>query len=164
MNGIQNRISKLPQKPYNIPQRVIDRVLRKVAKDADNGCHISTYSTASHGYAQVGWHDDSGRRVTLAHRVAWIAEHGPIPEGMTIDHTCKVKACINVEHLRMIDNFENGRRTAGRDWPMGECANGHPASHLRLYGQGDKPPRLRCQTCNNIQQARHRRKKLGLAA
>lgn len=163
MNATPNRIAHTPKQPYIVPQRVIDRVLTKVLKGSEDGCHISLYSTASHGYAQVGWIDDSGRRVTLAHRVVWIGEHGPIPHGMTIDHTCKTKRCVNIKHLRMLDNFENGRRTSGRDWPIGECVNGHPNSELAEVG---KTGRLRCRPCNVVYQARYKakRKRLALAA
>jgi len=146
-----------------IPQRVIERVLSRVIKSSEDGCHISAYSTASHGYAQVGWGEGGRDVVTLAHRVAWIAEHGPIPEGMTVDHTCKTKQCVNVKHLRLLDNFENGRRTDGRDWPLGQCVNGHSNSELREYGT--KTPRLRCKPCNDDAQARYRaRKRERLAA
>lgn len=164
MNGIRNRTAHLPTTPYSIPERVMGRVLTHVQKDAEDGCYISLYSTGSHGYAQVGWIDDSGRRVTVAHRVAWVAEHGPIPEGMTIDHTCKTKQCVNVKHLRMLDNFENGRRTDGRDWPMGQCVNGHPNSDLRQVGNGAKTPRLRCAKCITIYNARYEAKRRRPAA
>lgn len=125
-----------------VPDRVIDRVLAKVVV-APSGCHLSTYSTASHGYAQVGWTGEDGRRiVTLCHRVAWIAEYGPIPPGLVVDHLCHERRCINVEHLRLLTNFENARRTFGRNWPLGQCANGHPNSELEKH-RG----KWRCSIC-----------------
>lgn len=159
MNGIPNRVAHTPKTPLIVPQRVIDRVMNKVLKGSEDGCHISLYSVASHGYAQIGWHEDGVTRGTLAHRVAWISEHGPIPHGMTIDHTCKTKRCINIKHLRILDNFENGRRTDGRDWPLGQCVNGHPDSELRLSPNGaGKPMKLKCWACNRDAQARYRAK------
>lgn len=108
-----------------IPDRVIARVRTKVVM-GPGGCHISTYSVASHGYAQIGWHEGGERIVTLAHRVVWIAQYGPIEEGMTVDHLCKNRRCVRLLHLRVIPNLENARRTSGRDWPLGQCVNGHP--------------------------------------
>lgn len=137
--------------PFSPPQRVVERVLSKVEIDPVTGCHISTYSTGSHGYAQVGWHVDGVRTMTLAHRVAWIAEHGAIPEGMTVDHTCKRRQCVNVAHLRLLTNHENGRRTFGRDWALGQCINGHPNSELRMWAG-----RLRCRVCTNEIQRQRR--------
>jgi hypothetical protein len=75
---------------------------------------------------------------------------------MTIDHTCKEKRCVRVDHLRLLDNYENGRRTSGRDWPLGQCINGHPNSDLRLVGNGAKTPRLRCKKCSADYQARYK--------
>lgn len=141
-----------PRKPMTIPDRVALRALRAFTTD-DNGCHVSTYSTASHGYAQIGWHDETGRRGTTAHRAAWTAVFGQIPDGMTIDHVCHNRRCVNVAHLRQLTNFENARRTDGRDWPLGECINGHPNSELVKWAG-----RWKCRECRR-QWQRNRRAK-----
>lgn len=91
-------------------------------------CHLSTYSVGSHGYAQVGWVENGKTLMTLCHRVIWTWHYGPIPEGMTVDHLCKNRRCVRLLHLRVISNLENARRTSGRDWPLGQCINGHPDS------------------------------------
>lgn len=113
-------------RPFEIPTRVIERVRTNVTA-TESGCLISNYSTGSHGYAQIGWNEGDFRTVTVAHRVAWIGEHGPIPDGLTVDHLCKQRKCVNIAHLRLLTNYENARRTHGRDWPLGQCANGHPS-------------------------------------
>lgn len=134
-----------------IPERVIARVRSKIEIDPDRGCHISTYSVGSHGYAQVGWHDEQGiRTMMLCHRVIWIAEHGPIDPGMTVDHMCKQRRCVRIDHLRLLTNYENARRTAGRDWPLGQCINGHPNSMLHRQRGG----RIVCAPC--LQESRDR--------
>lgn len=120
----------------------------------EGGCQISTYSTASHGYAQIGWYDDDGRRYgTLCHRAVWTLVNGQIPDGMTIDHVCKNRRCVNIDHLRMLSNFENARRTAGRDWPVGECINGHSNEHLTFEGG-----KWRCRLCRRQWQRQYRAK------
>ena len=147
-----------PKLPIIIPDRVAARAAVKFEAD-ESGCWISTYSVASHGYAQIGWQDGDYRQVVTAHRAAWVYHHGQqIPEGMTIDHTCKTRPCVNPSHLRMLSNFENARRTDGRDWPLGECANGH--SNDFLFRQGK---RWRCEKCNADAQARYRARKRGEA-
>lgn len=136
-----------------IPNRVAERAaIRFVLSDSD--CHISTYSTGSHGYSQIGWTDSEGTHMTLAHRAAWVyANKKQIPAGMTVDHTCKTRTCVNPDHLRLLDNFENARRTNGRDWKLGECINGHPNSEL--YWDGSK---RRCLPCMRESQARYRKR------
>jgi hypothetical protein len=136
-----------------IPDRVKQRAYEKWEADAD--CWISTYSTASHGYAQIGWQTKQERKVVLAHRAAWEHVNGPVPPGMTIDHLCKQRRCVNPQHLRVLDNFENARRTSGRDWPMGECANGHPNSELYTQPSG----KIVCRPCKQRWYANHEAKK-----
>lgn len=145
-----NRFYK-PKAKIVIPDRVAERAATKHVESED-GCWISTYSVASHGYAQIGWQESGDRWVVTAHRAAWVYHTGKqIPEGMTIDHICKNRPCINPAHLRMTTNFENARRTFGRDWKMGECANGHSNDHL--YWNGD---RYRCKPCTLMYQRRYR--------
>ena len=140
-----------PKSKIVIPERVAERAATKWVENED-GCWISTYSTASHGYAQIGWTDGDYRQVVTAHRAAWVYFTGEqIPEGMTIDHMCKNKPCINPDHLRMTTNFENARRTSGRDWKMGECVNGHSNNHLYWNGS-----RYRCSLCARMYQRRYR--------
>lgn len=136
----------------HIPERVAHRAANRYVLDSSTGCHFSTYSTGSHGYAQIGWHENGERVVTLVHRVVWAAAFGPIPEGMTVDHMCKQRRCCNLTHLRLLSNFENGRRTSGRDWPLGRCIAGHPNSEL-IRQPGGK--RL-CRLCNLEWQRRYR--------
>lgn len=127
--------ARRPKNPIIIPDRVAERAATRYVED-ENGCHVSTYSVASHGYAQIGWQQQGGRWVVVAHRASWVYAHGTqIPEGMTIDHLCKNRRCVNPEHLRLLSNFENARRTSGDDWPIGECKHGHPNKFLRRSGQ-----------------------------
>ena len=145
----------------NIPHRVAKRAISQFVVD-ENGCHISTYSVASHGYAQIGWGIGDGKiDVTTAHRAAWVAHTGEqIPADMTIDHTGKERRCVNPDHLRVLSNVENGRRTNGRDWKHGQCANGHPNKYLvvdpgRRTKDGKKRQGLRCQKCKRLYRQRH---------
>lgn len=133
--------------PNSVDRPIPDRVARRAFDGwqlSPSGCYISTYSVASHGYAQIGWKSDKSMTGTTAHRAAWVHAHGQIPEGMTVDHVCKNRTCVNVEHLRLLSNFENARRTSGRDWPEGQCAQGHPNSELRVLSG-----RTRCRLCAN---------------
>jgi len=131
-----------------VPPRVAERAYERV-DETEGGCWISRYSTASHGYAQIGWQDAGRRSVVLAHRAAWVHVNGQMPLGMTLDHLCKERRCVNPAHLRMLPNFENARRTNGRDWPLGTCVNGHDHTHLIRTAKAASPRgyRMICGTC-----------------
>ncbi len=150
---IVNRFHK-PKSKIEIPYRAAERAATRYVED-ECGCWISTYSVASHGYAQVGWQTEGIRNVVTAHRAAWVYfSNEQIPDGYTIDHLCNVRRCVNPAHLRCITNFENARRTNGRDWEMGECANGHPNSEMIWEGS-----RYRCGPCKRESQRRYREKR-----
>jgi len=146
-----------PRLPIVIPAAAAERAATRYVEDPDSGCWVSTYSRASHGYAQVGWYNrDQGRnQMTTAHRAAWVYWTGAqIPAGMTIDHRCKTRHCVNPDHLRMLTNYENARRTDGRDWQLGECIKGHPNSELKEIAG-----RIRCRPCAAQWQRNYRARK-----
>lgn len=78
------------------PARVVARLLANV--EQAGGCVVTLYSVGSHGYGQIGWHENGRRVMAIAHRVAWEAVHGPIPNGLTVDHICRNRRCINAGH------------------------------------------------------------------
>ena len=67
-----------------------------------------------------------------AHRASYELAKGPIPDGMHLDHLCRVTCCINPDHLEPVTNRENARRGQAGDHmkraaPAGER---HPRSKL----------------------------------
>ena len=80
----------------------------------------------------------------LAHRVAWTIFRGPIPDGMTIDHLCDNKSCVQVDHLRVVPIRDNVLRNGGpsaRNAAKTSCARGHALS--RRPGKGNRA----CDVC-----------------
>ena len=54
-----------------------------------------------------------GGRSLGAHRIAWELRNGPVPDGMVVDHLCRVRRCVNAAHLRVVTQKENVKRTPG---------------------------------------------------
>ena len=64
------------------------------------------------------WGDGYGifliqKRAKAAHRVAYTLLHGPIPEGVLLDHRCHNKGCVNPSHLRFSDHKSNAENRTG---------------------------------------------------
>lgn len=129
------------------PQRVTERALRNVEPDGE--CIVSRYSVGSHGYCQVGWHEGGRSVMRLVHRVAWEAFHGPIPSDRTIDHLCRNRRCLNVDHLRIMPNDINARMNS--QWARTECHRGHPFDEVNTYWNG-RGHRI-CRECQRDRRA-----------
>ena len=59
----------------------------------------------SNGYVLVSLYRE--RRKFRAHRVIWEAVHGPIPEGLEINHVNGVKTDNRIENLELVTRGEN---------------------------------------------------------
>lgn len=105
------------------------------------GCHVWLGAAQSKGYGSV---TDRQGGTMLAHRAAWEQANGPIPEGMTVDHICRNKRCVNVEHMELVTAAENTARAArSRRY----CPRGHEytAENTVTNGRGWRF----CRTCHN---------------
>ena len=96
-------------------------------------CWLWTAGRVWNGYGQF---KVAGRHV-YAHRFAYELLVGPIPEGLTIDHLCRVRHCVNPAHLEPVTSRENtlrGDTPAARNAAKTHCPQGHPleAGNLRL--------------------------------
>lgn len=60
------------------------------------------------GYGRV----NRNRRETFAHIHEWEQVNGPVPEGLELDHLCRVPACCNPAHLEAVTHAENMRRSS----------------------------------------------------
>jgi HNH endonuclease len=90
----------------------------------------------------------------LAHRLAYILEIGPVPAGLTLDHLCRHRACVNPAHLEAITNHENILRGAGASAQHARqthCVNGHPFDAVNTYIRKTVGrPGRECKECSRL--------------
>ena len=90
-----------------------------------DGCWLWTKSIDYGGYGRIGQRGVNAR----AHRVSYEHFVGPIPDGLSLDHLCRNRRCVNPDHLEPVTGSENTRRgiAAGNNhggWRDGREAGG----------------------------------------
>lgn len=114
-------------------------------------------------------------RSTGAHRKAYELLIGPIPEGLTLDHLCRITHCCNPDHLEPVTQEENtARAKAFRNLGhthtrykapkppklrLTQCRNGHELTEANtlVSKRAKGSVRVRCKTCQHDSQERYRR-------
>lgn len=74
-----------------------ERLWRRVQRT--DTCWLWTGALMNGGYP--GTIRDGERRV-MAHRLAYELAHGPIPDGLELDHLCRVRRCVRPSHLEPV--------------------------------------------------------------
>lgn len=120
----------------------IERFLAKVRQDPTTDCWL--WVGAIDPTSGYGSFTPSTRKRSSAHRWGYLNLVGPIPEGLHLDHLCRVRHCVNPAHLEPVTPLENTRRGVGHGKET-HCPQGHPYDGDNLYRcQG----RRFCRTCN----------------
>ncbi len=110
------------------------------------------------GYGQFR---DSPTTRIVAHRFAYEMLVGPIPEGLQLDHLCRVPWCVNPAHLEPVTQLENLARgvaatrrygknqieSAAENIQKTRCPRGHQYTpeNTRQRGHGRE-----CRTCERV--------------
>lgn len=85
-------------------------------------------SNTRNGYRMVSLGSAASGKA-MAHRVVYEAWVGPIPEGLTLDHLCRVRCCVNPLHLEPVTRGENvlrGDAFTAVNARKAHCPQGHP--------------------------------------
>lgn len=90
----------------------MERCMAKVEKQG-SGCWVWTASTNYSGYGRFRA-DPSVPRMVLVHRWLYEQTNGPIPDGIELDHICRVRRCVNPDHLRLVTRELNAQNIGVR--------------------------------------------------
>ena len=86
-------------------------------------------------------------RPRLAHRIAYELAHGPVPQGLELDHECRNKACVL--HVRAVTHRENMRNTDKAQ--QTHCCRGHALTGRNVIVKANG-----CRNCRTCKQAQER--------
>jgi hypothetical protein len=130
--------------------RLPEMVWRHIQVNTETGCWEWTGRLNHAGYARA-------RAVTNGpmwriHRLTYVTFVGAIPEGLTIDHLCRVRKCVNPAHLEAVSQRENALRgdtVNAINLAKTHCPQGHPYDDANTYvcPKG----RRNCRTCTRRQ-------------
>jgi hypothetical protein len=132
----------------------VARKLSEVERGHATPCWIGDIYRDRRGYAVLthrGW----PHRV---HRLTYEALVGEIPEGLVIDHLCRVRECVNPDHLEVVPSRVNTLRGDGptaRNARKTHCVRGHEFTpeNTRPRPEGGR----RCRECRRLERQRQRR-------
>lgn len=125
--------------------------IRSRIRISESGCWLWLGRLDPCGYARFTIRG----RPFLVHRLLFSIFVGPIPDGYCLDHLCRVRNCVNPNHLEPVTRGENTRR----GWPAQKthCVNGHPYDEANTYirpsGQRD------CRACFRERSRRYKERK-----
>lgn len=130
-------------------RRLPEYIAVKIEIDEEAGCWNWTARFDRQGYGRIRY----AQREFAAHRAVYEFLTGAIPDGLTIDHLCCNKACVNPDHLEPVDGPENTRRWAAT---ITHCHRGHEFSPENTYRAGS---RRSCRLCGRLRSAKYAERK-----
>lgn len=124
----------------------------------ESGCWLWTREWSSHGYAVVlhNYHREYG------HRISCFLSGRSIPDDMSVDHLCRVKCCVNPDHLEVVTPGENtlrGFSTSAIHKRKTHCVNGHPFEGDNIQRVVSRPRTRICRECKNERDRKYWRKR-----
>ena len=129
----------------NVIKKLQDRILLHSMPEPNTGCWLWLGDSVKGGYGRVF----DGKRKVLSHRMSYEVFVSPIPDGLTIDHKCKVTCCCNPNHLEPVTMKENtmrGNSFSKVNALKTHCQNGHEYTNENTYLY-KKNKRRECVIC-----------------
>ena len=130
------------------PPNTSDSLWMQIEPEPMSGCWIWLGQWDRDGYGKVSWSSgkSAGREKHYVHRVLYGLYRGVVPDGLELDHLCRLHACCNPWHLEAVTHRENllrgkwGRRRT-------HCLWGHPYDVNNTRERGRVGGRI-CRACD----------------
>lgn len=103
-------------------------------------------------------------KLVRAHRWSYEQFVGPVPDGLEIDHTCRVRHCVNPDHLEPVTHAENMRRASpyiAAKRRKTHCPRGHElvGRNLAIRQRTNGTTYRACAECDRIRSREYQRRK-----
>lgn len=126
--------------------RLDRRIAQLFARGRREGeCLIWTGKLTHDGYAQTSWRG----KPAYVHVIAYELAHGPVPEGLELDHQCNRRACFESRHLTPVTHRANVLRSEvalpAVNARKTHCKAGHEFTPDNMYSS--KTGARQCITC-----------------
>lgn len=140
--------------PYDLPAWVE----AKIIPEPMSGCWLwlAALGTDGYGYVRLGRHRGIASNYP-AHRFVYEFYKGPVASVLELDHLCRLRSCVNPDHLDPVSHQTNcirGMGAAGRNARKTRCRNGHTLEDAYQVNGSRK-----CRVCQLANMARYYRRK-----
>lgn len=130
--------------------RLLAKVSRLASENPVTGCWEWLGARNSKGYGLI-----DGAPARSAHKAVFLTLAGPYSDDLELDHLCRVRHCVNPEHLEPVTRTENQQRGLHGVAMRTHCAKGHPFAGENLVIRSGTGQRC-CRECRRDLKRRQR--------
>lgn len=127
-----------------------------ISPEPTSGCHLWIGKISQKGYGIVSFNGHP----YLAHRVLYELNVEAIPYGLTVEHKCRTRCCVNPDHFLILTIRENVMRSPIYNGAKERCKHGHPfeGRNLIFKRQHNAFGMRQCRECRRLQKRDARRR------